>query len=128
MLLNSAIQSQAVPRICFPQGGVTDWCLLDHGVHGRDALGHDQRLAVGDVVEGRARVTGQNHLGEGARRGHTVRLWHSRHLDYSQFGREVSCWWAVTPASSYPNSTGIRKEITHLSPSRKELSDKRKDS
>lgn len=39
------------------------WCLLDHGVHGRDALGHDQGLAVGDVVEGRARVTGQNHLG-----------------------------------------------------------------
>lgn len=45
---------------------MTDWCLLDHGVHGRDALGHDQRLTVGDVVEGRARVTGQNHLGEGA--------------------------------------------------------------
>lgn len=39
------------------------WCLLDDGVHGCDALGHDQGLAVGDVVEGRARVTGQNHLG-----------------------------------------------------------------
>lgn len=58
MLLRSEMQSQAVlsPGRC-------EWCLLDHGVHGRDALGHDQGLAVGDVVEGRARVTGQNHLG-----------------------------------------------------------------
>lgn len=104
------------------------WCLLDDGVHGCDALGHDQGLAVGDVVEGRARVTGQNHLGEGAGRGHTVRLWCARCLDYSHFGREVSCWWAVTPSSSDQNSTEFTRKSTHLCPSRKELSDKRKDS
>lgn len=84
------------------------WCLLDDGVHGRDALGHDQGLAVGDVVEGRARVTGQNHLG-GKVPGEVTQS-HSRCLDYSQFGREVSCWWAVTPSSSYPNSKGIHEE------------------
>lgn len=38
--------------------------LLDHWVHGCDALGHDQGLAVGDVVQGRARVTSQYHLRE----------------------------------------------------------------
>lgn len=38
--------------------------LLDHWVHGRDALGDDQGLAVGDVVQGRARVTSQYHLRE----------------------------------------------------------------
>lgn len=38
--------------------------LLDHWVHGRDALGDNQGLAVGDVVQGRARVTSQYHLRE----------------------------------------------------------------
>lgn len=38
--------------------------LLDHGVHGCDPLGDDQGLAVGDIVQGRARVTSQYHLRE----------------------------------------------------------------
>lgn len=59
MLQKGEMQRQAV--LC---PGRRQWGLLDDGVHGRDALGHDQRLAVGDVVEGRARVTGQNHLGK----------------------------------------------------------------
>lgn len=36
--------------------------LLDNGVHGCNALGHDERLTVGDVVQGRSRVARQNDL------------------------------------------------------------------
>lgn len=36
--------------------------LLDNGVHGCNALGHDERLTVGHVIQGRSRVARQDDL------------------------------------------------------------------
>lgn len=74
-------KARLYPGSALPREVWQTWCLLDHRVHGRNALSHNQGLAVGDVIEGRARVTSQNHLG-----GRCQERSHSQALALQMFG------------------------------------------
>lgn len=53
-------KNPSTPSPC--QGPSPPPSLLDNGVHGCNALGHDERLTVGHVIQGRSRVARQDDL------------------------------------------------------------------
>lgn len=61
------VTREAAPPEAAPPRPSPPPSLPDDGVHGRDALGHDEGLAVGHVVQGGSRVARQDDLRQDAR-------------------------------------------------------------
>lgn len=57
-----APQTPCMPPFSVPGTPVLPPSLLDNGVHGCNALSHDEGLTVGDIIQGRSRVARQDDL------------------------------------------------------------------